>query len=550
MNLWLHIPSKYILLAILAVAFLLRVNNLTIGFPMLYVSNDEAIYHQSALNMIANRTPFTLGNYGPLGAYVQVVFLMIAFGVMFATGVIHSSSDLVYLLATQEGYLLFIPRVISAMFGTLSVLVVYLLSKELFGDRKAALWSALFFALSFNFAHVSHLARAWSPAIFFVLCAVLFAVKSVKNTSKKTRYTMIAFVMAALAFGFHQLSGIVVLLIILIKIFGKTQAFAETFRRDNLFSLGIWFFLIIFFNFLSVGAGFFGKLSPSNSSVGLIKVPIHINLFKFSGDLILTDGVIAFLTVIFFLIKRPKNGILLAFGIFLIINFIASISILPPFVRYFMVALSIFPLFAGYVISQLVDRLIKINKHLAAMTVILVMFAASFDSLYWNLLLLKHPTFDQVRVWLDANIDQRVPIGVTARRSFDYVPTASASAPIRKLNANFYLLASKVVGDNYGPNVRNVLYLDQLKGGSKSTDLTKGLEVYPVLYVVDPYLSEGERLINQKTNVKLKLIAHFSPTGKVISKDLIPQALFDAPYNLPFFKVDRVGPYFDVLRVE
>src|SRR3989344_3494155 len=125
MNLLKNIPSKYILLYIVIIGFLLRVNNLMIGFPQLFVSNDEAIYHLSALNMIANKTLFTIGNYGPLGAYIQIPFLGLASFVMFFTGKIHSVGDLEFLLLTQEGYMLFIPRVISAMFGILSIIVLY-----------------------------------------------------------------------------------------------------------------------------------------------------------------------------------------------------------------------------------------------------------------------------------------------------------------------------------------------------------------------------------------------------------------------------------------
>src|SRR3990167_1960691 len=83
---------KYILLAIITIGFLLRINNLTIGFPILFISNDEAIYHQSALNMLAAKTPFTIGNYGPLGAYIQIPFLLLAFAVFFLTGRVNSVS--------------------------------------------------------------------------------------------------------------------------------------------------------------------------------------------------------------------------------------------------------------------------------------------------------------------------------------------------------------------------------------------------------------------------------------------------------------------------
>ncbi len=203
-NFFRNIPSKYILLLIVVLGFLLRVNNLTIGFPVLYSSNDEAVYHLSALNMIANKTPFALGNYGPLGSYTQIPFLFLSLFIFLVTGKINSVSGFEFLVVTHEGYFLFIPRIISALFGTLTILAAYKLSKELFGKKEVALFSALLTALSFNLVHISHLARSWSPAIFFAMAAVIFAVKAVKNQSQYQRLIIYSLIACAISFGFHQ----------------------------------------------------------------------------------------------------------------------------------------------------------------------------------------------------------------------------------------------------------------------------------------------------------------------------------------------------------
>src|SRR3990167_9754156 len=167
MNLLKNIPSKYILLYIVIIGFLLRVNNLMIGFPQLFVSNDEAIYHLSALNMLANKTPLTIGNYGPLGAYIQIPFILLSFLTLKFSGVVNSVKDLEILLVTQEGYLLFIPRIISVLFGTLSILVTYKLAQILFNNKKVALWASFFFADSFNRSEERRVGKEcrsrWSP---------------------------------------------------------------------------------------------------------------------------------------------------------------------------------------------------------------------------------------------------------------------------------------------------------------------------------------------------------------------------------------------------
>ena len=72
------ITVKTSLLFIVILGFSLRVVNLTYAFPNLYMSSDEASYHLSALLMIANKTLFTTGNYGPLGAYLQIPFLALS----------------------------------------------------------------------------------------------------------------------------------------------------------------------------------------------------------------------------------------------------------------------------------------------------------------------------------------------------------------------------------------------------------------------------------------------------------------------------------------
>ena len=237
MNLLKNIPSKYILLYIVIIGFLLRVNNLMIGFPQLFVSNDEAIYHLSALNMLANKTPLTIGNYGPLGAYIQIPFILLSFLTLKFSGVVNSVKDLEILLVTQEGYLLFIPRIISVLFGTLSILVTYKLAQILFNNKKVALWASFFFAASFNLVHISHQARPWSGAIFFALISVFFAIKSLKDNENKN--TLLAFMFAAVAFGLHQIAGIVVALIILVRFFGDS---GRVISKINL--VGIFSFLI------------------------------------------------------------------------------------------------------------------------------------------------------------------------------------------------------------------------------------------------------------------------------------------------------------------
>src|SRR3989338_8776153 len=141
--------SSWLLLLILAFGLLLRALNPTFGSPSLFVSNDEAIAHLSALNMLAEKTPVSIANYTPLGAYVQIPFLVASYVAMNLLGLVKNVFDFELFLLTHEGYFLFIPRLISALFGTLMILVIYKLTLFLFAKRETALISAFLTAVSF-----------------------------------------------------------------------------------------------------------------------------------------------------------------------------------------------------------------------------------------------------------------------------------------------------------------------------------------------------------------------------------------------------------------
>ena len=72
------------------------------------------------------------------------------------------------LLLTQPGYFLFVPRLLSAMFGALTVLVIYKITLELFKNKETAVISAFLTAVSFNLVHISHFGRPWTAALFFI----------------------------------------------------------------------------------------------------------------------------------------------------------------------------------------------------------------------------------------------------------------------------------------------------------------------------------------------------------------------------------------------
>jgi len=516
--------------------------------------------------MIERKSPFTSGYYGPLGAYLQLPLLALSSLILLIGGKIESLRDLQFLVVTHEGYFLFIPRVISAMFGVLSVIATYALSKELFSNKRAALWASFFAAVSFNMVHISHQARPWSGAVFFSILASIFVVKSLKDYKNEYKNTLLAFITSALSFGFHQIAGLSAIFVILTRIFERKVQVHNVFSKVNLAGFLTWFILISAFNFLSLKGKFFTLLnyrSNEASSIAYTKLPQTLNslkdfltFFVHKNDflaifkmLFLSDGVIVLLAVLFLVSKAAKRKVLYGFFIFVLVNFLLSIFIFQTLSRNYLIAFSFLPIFAGFQINHILT-----TSKRRLMIITLVLIVSGFNSVYWNILLLKKPTFIELREWLDQNIDQRTPIASTNRRNFDYVPSLEAILPVRTINPGYYKAATDIIGDSYPENVRNVIYLNEFSG-SKTETFNKATQLYKILYVVDSYWAAGDRFLNTQNSNNLKLIAHFSPSmGQIY--DYLPNILFDSGliFNTDrlyfLFDVDRAGPYFDVLKVK
>ncbi len=543
---------------LILLSFLLRIYNLNIGSPILYVSNDEAIYHLSALNMLAEKTPFSLGNYGPLGSYVQLPFIILSFLVLLMLGKVGSIEDMQFLIVTQEGYLLFVPRLISALFGIGSVYLCYLLAKEIFKSKHIAYFSALLFAVSFNLVHISHLARSWSPAIFFILLTCILTLR---------KFIFLAFISSAISFGFHQISGISIFLIFLIKFFSNKYSMRIFLAKEFFYGIFVWFISVFFLIFLSVGTNFI-TLSNPKSSMAPVKISQNLdnieefikhifyiqNYIDVIKELFLSDGVIVIFSIIYMVKNFLRNGLIRAITIFILVNLFLFIYFYLSYMRYFLSAFVFLPIFAGKTLAFLYQKN-KICKIIA----VFIIFVASFNSIYWNYLLFNEPTFKQVRKWLDKNINPEISIASTDRRNFDYVPNNSAAEPIRKYKKNYYKKAADLLRNRYSDNVRNVIYLNEFGYNLKITNLQQALKLYNIRYVVDYYWQDSERITNySKTdnpNIIFTQVAHFSPTGNIIFKKEIPSILFDSglifrqDFIYPLFVVDRAGPYFDVLKM-
>lgn len=547
---WQGIDGDRYLLIALFLGLLLRGLNSTFGSPSLYISNDEAIAHLSAFNMIAQKTPVSIANYTPLGAYIQIPFLAGSYFAMKTFGLASSLSGFELFLLTHPGYFLFIPRLISAFFGTLLILVIYKITLELFERKSTAVVAAFLSAVSFNLVHISHFGRPWAAALFFFMLFVYFLVKN------KTIPSLIS---VALSYGFHQV-GILALPLLLMKLFKKPSfknslglvftisliglfssltlrtGFVEAIRRDQ--------------SFLKEGK-FLADLIIGNTNLGeSILRTLYGNLsVYFSLNLLVTDGVLLlFGTIGLFLYKAyPKARRDLI--VYIALYFIFASLFFHPLLRYLLPVIILLIPFSAWVI----DKAFAKKRYF----VILILIIASINSVWWNLLFLKKPTFIRAHEWISKNIPTQVPIAYFGGRYMTFAPNAEAILHVQKVNENFHSRLQSINPDYSQDNVRNIVYISHFPGENKLDQLENALYDYKMAYVLDYYINPAERLYSLDQR-RFEIVAHFNPTmsGEITK---IAEPLFDATWNFPtnnfqnklyMFGLVETGPFVDILKIK
>ncbi len=171
-----------LLVAIAALGLGLRIWGINFGLPYTYAP-DEPTHLSIALHIFktGDLNPYWL-NYPSLMFYLNALAYIPFFFIGKLFGALATPSDIPYpeILATGVGRAampseFLLSRGLTAIFGTASIFLVYLIGRESSRSKWAALAAALLFAVSPANVFNSHLIRPDTLAVFFVLFSVFWA---------------------------------------------------------------------------------------------------------------------------------------------------------------------------------------------------------------------------------------------------------------------------------------------------------------------------------------------------------------------------------------
>jgi len=248
------------LITILAAAGIARYWALNFGLPDLWCRPDE----NQIVGIITSPLRFFHPgrfNYPSLYKYIVLCLYGLYYLFVLIADRYISMADFIkrFLLDPAPFYL--IARSLTAFLGTMTVFIVYKISKSLF-DRRTALISSLFMSLAYLHVRDSHFGVADVPMTFFIMCAMLFLVNSYNR--KDLKNYILAGIFAGLATSTKYAGILLVVPMCIVHILNiankkdlKVTAFLDRrmlfflITMAGAFLLGTPFALLDFYKFVS-----------------------------------------------------------------------------------------------------------------------------------------------------------------------------------------------------------------------------------------------------------------------------------------------------------
>lgn len=542
-----------LLLLIIFLALFLRILNPFFGFPALYVVSDEVNNYLSALYMLSQGSIVsTTSVYTPFGAYIQIPFIVISYLYMKFIRFTPTRELFSFYLATHEGALLFISRLISGIFGTLSIYLIYKVTLQIFPKKKyVATVASLLLATSINHVIISHFGRPWSPSLFFYLLAFSYLYKAFYSLASFSKNILVASIFILIVESFLQVGGFLIVLYIVLLLFNM--------NRKNLLSRNKGVILI---TFLIIGFGYY--LLHSLTVVGaemqsfyepfrkgslldfLNFVYSNNTMFYYVYHGFTTEPLVIILFLIGLASPYSRKARIVPVAVFSLIYIVTIAFGQRHAIRYLLPATVLLIPYSAKTFVEITDKLP--NIFLRRSLYLIVIPLLFFMPVLWNYRYLQVPTFIQAAEYIKKNFPADIAVASSSKRYMFFVPDRVALNDINLVNPKSYSELSKSIKINNNENIRRIYYLEDLDHEwTKSYGIL--LKKYNIKYLINMYWNRSEALSN--TNTTLKSLKVFTPSISKENLDVYDMTIQPFKGSLPalLLNVERPGPIIEIDEV-
>lgn len=432
-NLKRSLKRNYILFLILIIAFIVRIIGLVPGFNPYHP--DEGMSYSSAVSMVINGD-FNPGRFDyPSGVplvhyfiYVQFILPFVLFKLFFLNpkliflafvNISSFFSDFrVEIFGNRDIYALFWSRHITAVLGTISVFITYLIGSKLF-DKKAGLFAAFFLAFNYRHVYSSHFALSDIPNSLFALLAFLSCLFLFKKNSLKNYLLAGLFIGGSLAIK-YQIFPIFTFLGVHFYWFFKMKKISYLFSKK----IFLTFFVAVFV-FSITNIHFFLNLDEAFYWLEIVSLRYgsgfnHFNFYPvyylFYWGIGALPSIFIVLGVLLGLIYYPLKTILMLTYIIPFFYVFLYYMSGGTYVRNFTTVIPFLMVFAGLFFSIIFNLLLRVvkKKVLALMLTLILLIIVNLEPIRNSFIVsfsyLRPWNRDVLKVWAEKNLPKTAKI--------------------------------------------------------------------------------------------------------------------------------------------
>lgn len=406
---------KKILISILIAGALVRLWGIGFGLPLWLVGDEPSLIF-GALKMLEVRTllpalhPADFTNILYYTPYLPYWYLPAFIGSIGFKWLMFSGdfSQFALVLKSNVSGFFLLARLYSAIFGTLTIWLVYKSALHIFKKQTTALAAAFLMAFAFLPVSYSHWARHWTPVTMFFALTIYYLSRPDWSTAK--RYLAVA-VVAGIGIGVNLQVVFALVFALLWAILVDKLSILKTIKQ-------LWFWQALgIFSLGSVIAYIiwpkgFDFLQAFSRPVSAAAMPKTVSGFFYSywfyvEDFFKAEPFFLFLILIgsTALFRRARNIFITVWGftIFYIAIFFAVFSVMD---RFILVLYPFFSIIGGYGLIFAYEYLAGRNAKIGYIFLGLMGTAMVAPIIKFDYLLQKNDTRNQVTKWAEANIGE------------------------------------------------------------------------------------------------------------------------------------------------
>ena len=391
------VREEWILVAILVLAFLVRIAGITYGLPLTLVA-DEPPFTLGALQMLQthllipslHESAFTVLYYPPYTSYLLLLPFVVLIGVKYLLW--HGAAALFpsYVLSDLTWFFV-TARLLDVVLGVASVYLVYRVAESLFRSKAAAAFAGFLLATSILHEALSMVGRQWLPVSFFFILILFILTR--ERLSFSYRY-FFSFLLAGIAVGFSSIAVLAVVLIGLYYLLFDVRAVQNMWRDLPRLSLygALFAALALLPSLLHSGSnGFVVALTlfKEKTLMSFLLSPWEALTQTLFSEPVLT-GFFIFGLIATLLYARRVFVLAASFFILYVLTFYTFFRLEP---RFIVPLLPLYALLGGFCIAKVWNK--KIN-----LFILLVLALPLLTSLRLSYLTYEGDTRDAARTWL------------------------------------------------------------------------------------------------------------------------------------------------------